>query len=178
MHPTDEYLQCLNPTPGPCDNCARMKYPCRITAHRKQKPIYYASDEQFQWMIAIIQHFLPDINLELEGLKAAGAKLGIAVPVPPVAGQTPTLSLPPSLEAPQPQQSDSTSAKSDVMSERSPSLEHSEFEEEEEEEDKEDAIRTDDILANANSQLDEQSPAEVSTELKNRKAEYSIQFDI
>lgn len=142
--------------------------------------MYYASDEQFQWMIAIIQHFLPDINLELEGLKAAGAKLGIAVPAPPVAGQTPTLNLPPSLEAPQLQQSDSTSAKSDIMSERSPSAELSEFEEEEEaeEQDKEDAIRTDDILANANSQLDEQLPAEVSAELKNRNAECPVQFDI
>ena len=139
--------------------------------------MYYALDEQFQWMIAIIQHFLPDINLELEGLKAAGAKLGIAVPVAPVAGQTPTLSLPPSLEAPQLQQSDSTSAKSDVMSERSPSAQHSEFEEEDdddEEEDKEDAIRTDDTPTNANSQLNERSPAEVSTELKNRNADRPI----
>ena len=83
-------------------------------------------------MIAIIQHFIPDINFELEGLKAAGAKFGIATPAPPLPGQTPRRSLPPSLEAAYLQRFDSTPGQSDAMSERSPSLDPSEFEEEEE----------------------------------------------
>jgi hypothetical protein len=48
-------------------------------------------------MIAILQHFVPDINMELEGLKAVGKELGVQGPAPPGPLQTPMRSLPPSL---------------------------------------------------------------------------------
>jgi hypothetical protein len=115
------FLQCINPTPGPCDYCMKMKYQCQITAQRKHRPLYFTSDEQFQWMIAILQHFLPDINLELEGLKAIGAKLGIPGPAPTVSHQTPTRILPASLEGAYIQPGSSTPNHSEGMSERSPS---------------------------------------------------------
>ena len=98
-----------------------MKFPCQITAQRKHRPLYFTSDEQFQWMIAILQHFIPDINLELEGLKLAGAQLGISGPAPPGPPQTPMRSLPASLEGAYLQRSSSTPNQSEGMSERSQS---------------------------------------------------------
>jgi hypothetical protein len=100
-----------------------MKFQCQITATRKVRPLYFTSDEQFQWMIAILQHFLPDINLELEGLQAVGKELGIAGPAPPGPLQTPMRSLPASLEGVYLQRRMSTSNQSDGMSERSQSPE-------------------------------------------------------
>jgi len=173
MRRVDEYLQCLNPNPGPCDSCARLKYPCKTTTQRKRRPLYFTSDEQFQWIIAIIQHFLPDIDLELDGLKAAGAKLGIAAPAHPVAGQTPRLSLPPSLEAPSLQHSESSHAQSDVMGEKSPSPERSASEEEvgdDQGEEKEGDISAEDLMTEDIARLDEQSPAELSSHLESRNA--------
>jgi len=76
-----------------------MKFQCQITAQRKQRPLYFTSDEQFQWMIAIIQHFVPDINLDLEGLKAVGKSLGIEGPAPHGTAESPMRPLPVPLEA-------------------------------------------------------------------------------
>ena len=110
-------------------------------------------------MIAIIQHFIPDINFELEGLKAAGEKLGIPAPAPSPAGQTPRRSLPPSLEAANLQRSESTPGQSEVMSERSRSRGPSDFAEEEEgEEEGEDATVADELLTIAEPSLDVQPP--------------------
>ena len=75
-----------------------MKFHCQITAQRKHRPLYFTSDEQFHWMIAILQHFVPDINLELDGLKALGAQLGVAGPALPPSAQAPMRNLPPTLE--------------------------------------------------------------------------------
>jgi hypothetical protein len=98
-----------------------MKFHCQITAQRKLRPLYFTSDEQFQWMIAILQHFIPDINLELDGLKAIGKELGIQGPAPPGPPQTPMRSLPPSLEGVYIQRATSTPGQSEGMSERSQS---------------------------------------------------------
>jgi hypothetical protein len=97
-----------------------MKFPCQITATRKNRPLYFTSDEQFQWMIAILQHFIPDINLELDGLKTIGTQLGIPGPAPPGYSQTPMRSLPASLEGIF-QRGTSMSNQSEAMSERSQS---------------------------------------------------------
>jgi len=76
-----------------------MKFHCQITAQRKHRPLYFTSDEQFQWMIAILQHFVPDINFELESLKAVGKSLGIQKPSTQVITQSPMRALPQTLEA-------------------------------------------------------------------------------
>jgi hypothetical protein len=103
-----------------------MKFQCQITAQRKHRPLYFTSDEQFQWMIAILQHFVPDINLELEGLKAVGTKLGIQGPASSGLPQMPMRSLPASLEGAYLQRSSSTPNLSEGMSERSQSPPQSE----------------------------------------------------
>lgn len=74
-------------------------------------------------MIAILQHFLPDINLELEGLQAVGKELRIAGPAPPGPLQTPMRSLPASLEGVYLQRGMSMSNQFDGISERSHSPE-------------------------------------------------------
>jgi hypothetical protein len=57
-----------------------MQYKCQITAQRKQKPLQPSSDEQFQWMAAILQHNVPDINLDMGGLRDVGSSMGIPGP--------------------------------------------------------------------------------------------------
>jgi hypothetical protein len=96
-----------------------MKFHCQITAQRKHRPLYFTSDEQFQWMIAILQHFVPGINLELNGLKALGAQLGVVGPSPGPPAQVPIRSLPTSLELAYEQPTESISNTSEHMSERS-----------------------------------------------------------
>lgn len=98
-----------------------MKFTCQITAQRKHRPLYFTSDEQFQWMIAILQHFIPDVHLELEGLKAIGAQLGIQGPSSSGLPQQPMRSLPASLEGQYPPRATSTPVHSEGLSERSPS---------------------------------------------------------
>jgi len=124
-------------------------------------------------MIAIIQHFVPDINFELEGLKATGAKLGIAAPAPPVPGQTPRRTLSTSVEAAYLQGSDSTPAQSEAMSERSPSPEPSEFEE-----DEEDVIATEDLPTTVEPKPDEQPSAQQPVSLENRNTKHISNLDI
>jgi hypothetical protein len=75
-----------------------MKYFCQITAQRKHRPLYFTSDEQFQWMIAIIQHFMPEVQFDLEGLRSAGKSLGIENPAPQNLTQAPLRPLPATLE--------------------------------------------------------------------------------
>jgi hypothetical protein len=117
----DIFFQCINPNPGPCDYCSRMKYQCQITAQRKHRPLYFTSDEQFQWMITILHHFIPDVALETEGLKAIGASLGISKPESTGSHQTPMRSLPASLEGAYLQRSSITPNQSEGMSEGSQS---------------------------------------------------------
>jgi len=75
------FLQCFNPVPGPCDYCSKMQYKCEITTQRKQKPVQPNSEEQFQWMPADLRHEIPEINLDVEGLRDVDAKIGIAEPL-------------------------------------------------------------------------------------------------
>ena len=124
-------------------------------------------------MIAIIQHFVPDINLELEGLKAAAAKLGIATPAPPIPGQAPRQSLPPSLETAYLQGSDSNPAQSEAASEKSPSPEPSEFEESEA-----DVTATEDLPTTLDPKLDEQPPAQGQATLEKRNTKHPPNLDI
>ena len=74
------FLQCFNPVPGPCDYCSKMQYKCEITTQRKQKPVQPNSEEQFQWMAADFRHEIPDIGLDVQGLRDVGAKSGIVEP--------------------------------------------------------------------------------------------------
>jgi len=100
-----------------------MKFECRITAQRKNRPLYFTTEEQFQWMIAILQHFVPDIELSLEGLKAVGTRLGISTPADSVPPQQPRQILPANLQPVGPPEE---------MSDASPSPEPSEIGEDEE----------------------------------------------
>ena len=68
-------------------------------------------------MIAIIQHFLPDIQLDLEGLKAAGKSLGIENPTAQYAIKSPLRPLPATLESAY-NQDTSTPNASENMSEK------------------------------------------------------------
>jgi len=70
-------------------------------------------------MIAILQHFVPGINLELNGLKALGVQLGVVGPAPGTPAQPPIRSLPTSLELAYEQPTESISNASEHMSERS-----------------------------------------------------------
>jgi len=124
-------------------------------------------------MIAIIQHFVPDINLELEGLKAAAAKLGIAPPAPPIPGQAPRRSLHPGLDPALLQGSDSTPGQSEAASEKSPSPEPSEFEESEA-----DVTTIEDLLTTLDPKLDEQPPAQGQATLEKRNTQHPPSLDI
>lgn len=163
------FLQCINPNPGPCDYCSRMKFQCQITAQRKHRPLYFTSDEQFQWMIAILQHFVPDINLELEGLKAVGAKLGIpgpALALPPTGlNQIPMRSLPPSLEGAYLQRTSSTPNQSEGLSERSQSPAPSETDRDDEEHVVESLLTMTDLNDPPSQQI---APAEIRTTISLR----------
>src|SRR5271169_1409329 len=146
-----------------------MKFQCQITAQRKHRPLYFTSDEQFQWMIAILQHFVPDINLELEGLKAVGAKLGIpgpALALPPTGlNQTPMRSLPPSLEGAYLQRASSTPNQSEGLSERSQSPAPSETDRDDEEHVAESLLTMTDLNDPSSQQI---TPAEIRTTISLR----------
>jgi hypothetical protein len=55
--------KCVDPQPGPCMYCASSGYECKITLHRKQRPFYYASEEQYRWLQIIASKIRPGANL-------------------------------------------------------------------------------------------------------------------
>jgi len=59
---TSRPFQCVDPTPGPCMYCASSGHECKITMARKQRPFYYASEEQFRWLQIIVGRIAPQIN--------------------------------------------------------------------------------------------------------------------
>jgi len=56
-------MQCVDPDPGPCLYCATSGQECKITIVRKQRPFYYASEEQFRWLQVIASKLNPDADL-------------------------------------------------------------------------------------------------------------------
>jgi len=59
---TGRVFQCVDPTPGPCMYCASSGHECKITMARKQRPFYYASEEQFRWLQMIVSRIAPHVN--------------------------------------------------------------------------------------------------------------------
>src|SRR5271154_3370875 len=43
--------------------CASSGHECKITMQRKQRPFYYASEEQFRWLQIIAGKINPDADL-------------------------------------------------------------------------------------------------------------------
>ena len=112
-------------------------------------------------MIAILNHFIPDVALETEGLKAIGASLGIPKPEPTGSHQTPMRSLPASLEGAYLQRSSSTPNQSEAMSEGSQSSAPSET-------DKDDEVHAAESLIIMTDTND--APSQQSTPVEMRKA--------
>ena len=110
-------------------------------------------------MIAILNHFVPDVSMETEGLKAVGASLGIAKPESTGSYQIPMRSLPASLEGAYLKQSSSTPNQSEGMSEGSQSPAPSET-------DRDDEAHAAESLINTNDAPSQQStPVEIRTAL-------------
>src|SRR5262245_9915624 len=50
--------------------CASSGHDCRITMQRKQRPFYYASEEQYRWLQMIAAKINPDADVnDIEQLK-------------------------------------------------------------------------------------------------------------
>jgi len=66
----------VDPQPGPCMYCASSGHECKITLQRKQRPFYYASEEQYRWLQIIASKIKPDANLsDIGQLKAIANSL-------------------------------------------------------------------------------------------------------
>jgi hypothetical protein len=56
--------------------CASSGHECKITMARKQRPFYYASEEQFRWLQIIASRINPNANLnDIQQLKEIAASL-------------------------------------------------------------------------------------------------------
>ena len=56
--------------------CASSGHECKITMARKQRPFYYASEEQFRWLQIIAMKINPNANLsDIEHLKSIASSL-------------------------------------------------------------------------------------------------------
>ncbi|KAM5353446.1 hypothetical protein ACJ41O_000096 [Fusarium nematophilum] len=63
--------KCVDPVPGPCQFCASIGAACHLDpSRRRQRPYYRVSEEEFRYMTQIIEHFLPNTELNLQSLKA------------------------------------------------------------------------------------------------------------
>ena len=56
--------------PGPCQFCASIGATCHLDpSRRRQRPYYHVSEEEFRYMTKALEHFLPNIDLNLHSLK-------------------------------------------------------------------------------------------------------------
>ena len=56
--------------------CASSGHECKITMARKQRPFYYASEDQFRWLQIIAMKIDPNANLsDIQELKRIAASL-------------------------------------------------------------------------------------------------------
>ena len=56
--------------------CASSGHECKITMARKQRPFYYASEEQFRWLQMIAMKIDPNANLsDIQELKRIATSL-------------------------------------------------------------------------------------------------------
>lgn len=56
--------------PGPCRYCAHIGAECGVAQRPKQRPYYHVSEEEYRCSMQILQHFLPDEELNLTTLRA------------------------------------------------------------------------------------------------------------
>ncbi|KAB5513410.1 hypothetical protein GE09DRAFT_980820 [Coniochaeta sp. 2T2.1] len=73
--------KCVDPVPGPCQFCADIGAACHLDpSRRKQRPYYRVSEEEFRYMTRILEHFLPNTDLNLQTLKELATSLGSGQP--------------------------------------------------------------------------------------------------
>ncbi|KAF4469117.1 aldehyde dehydrogenase [Fusarium albosuccineum] len=69
--------KCVDPIPGPCQFCASISAPCHLDpSRRRQRPYYRVSEEEFRYMTQILEHFLPNTELNLQTLKSYVDSIG------------------------------------------------------------------------------------------------------
>lgn len=56
--------------PGPCRYCAHIGAECGVAQRPKQRPYYHVSEEEYRCSMQILQHFLPEEELNLVTLRA------------------------------------------------------------------------------------------------------------
>ncbi|EPE02440.1 aldehyde dehydrogenase [Ophiostoma piceae UAMH 11346] len=62
--------KCVDPVPGPCQFCASIGAACHLDpSRRRQRPYYHVSEEEFRYMTKALEHFLPNIELNLQNLR-------------------------------------------------------------------------------------------------------------
>lgn len=62
--------KCIDPVPGPCRYCAHIGAECGVAQRPKQRPYYHVSEEEYRCSMQILQHFLPEEELNLVTLRA------------------------------------------------------------------------------------------------------------
>ncbi|OAA57106.1 aldehyde dehydrogenase [Niveomyces insectorum RCEF 264] len=59
-----------NKVPGPCQFCASIGAACHLDpSRRRQRPYYHVSEEEFRYMTKALEHFLPNVELNLHSLR-------------------------------------------------------------------------------------------------------------
>ena len=62
--------KCVDPVPGPCQFCASIGAACHLDpSRRRQRPYYHVSEEEFRYMTKALEHFLPNVELNLNTLR-------------------------------------------------------------------------------------------------------------
>ncbi|KAI8667584.1 Zn(2)-C6 fungal-type domain-containing protein [Fusarium sp. Ph1] len=111
--------KCVDPVPGPCQFCASISAPCHLDpSRRRQRPYYRVSEEEFRYMTQILEHFLPNTELNLPNLKAFVQSLensALDNPITPSASDGITPSYP--IVSPQSTAPESVNESSDITNE-------------------------------------------------------------
>ncbi|KAH7002491.1 hypothetical protein EDB80DRAFT_580087 [Ilyonectria destructans] len=95
--------KCVDPIPGPCQFCASIDAPCHLDpSRRRQRPYYRVSEEEFRCMTQIIEHLMPNTELNLQTLKAYVSDLGNHVTENPPTPSTSDVVVSPSCAIPSP----------------------------------------------------------------------------
>ncbi|KAL1898485.1 hypothetical protein Sste5346_003388 [Sporothrix stenoceras] len=75
--------KCVDPVPGPCQFCASISAVCHLDpSRRRQRPYYHVSEEEFRYMTKALEHFLPNIDLNLQSLREVVQSLEAGQPIP------------------------------------------------------------------------------------------------
>ncbi|KJR80269.1 aldehyde dehydrogenase [Sporothrix schenckii 1099-18] len=74
--------KCVDPVPGPCQFCASISAVCHLDpSRRRQRPYYHVSEEEFRYMTKALEHFLPNVDLNLQSLREVVQALEAGQPI-------------------------------------------------------------------------------------------------